>query len=69
MKHRVPCLLFAFGLLGVVLYPRLVPHLPLSLQTDFLTGLVQGAFIGLELVGAALLIRLRRCGSCCRPAE
>jgi hypothetical protein len=65
MRNRLPSLLVALGLLGVSLYPRLVHELPRVLRGDFAVGAVMGAFIGVELVGATMMIRRR---SRCRAA-
>ena len=61
MKKRIPVFLFAIGLLGVCLYTRLAAALPPALRTDFITGAMMGAFIGIELVGATMMMRRPRC--------
>jgi hypothetical protein len=65
MRNRLPSLLLALGLLGVSLYPRLVPDQPQELRGDFAVGAAMGIFIGVELVGATMMIRRR---SRCRAA-
>jgi hypothetical protein len=61
MKKRIPVLLFAIGLLGVMLYTRLSAALPPAMRTDFVTGVMMGVFIGIELVGAMMMTRRSRC--------
>lgn len=61
MKKRIPVLLFAIGLLGVMLYTRLSAALPPVMRTDLVTGAMMGVFIGIELVGATMMIRRSRC--------
>ena len=61
---RLPCALLAVGLLGVVLYPRALPLLPAFMRGDFLAGLVQGAFLGVELLGVILMLKSCRSVAC-----
>ncbi|HJQ40143.1 MAG TPA: hypothetical protein VKB93_23610 [Thermoanaerobaculia bacterium] len=62
MRKRIPTLLFALGTIGVALYPRLVASLPVVMRTDFNTGLAMGVFLGIELLGVALMVPRRvRC--------
>jgi hypothetical protein len=61
MRNRIPVFLFAFGLLGVSLYPRLSATLPAALRTDFLTGMAMGVFLGIEIAGVAMMNRHSRC--------
>ena len=61
MKKRIPVLLFAVGLLGVSLYTRLAAALPPTMRTDFVTGAMMGVFLGIELVGATMMMRRPRC--------
>ena len=61
MKKRIPLFLFAIGLFGVSLYTRLAATLPPAMRTDFVTGAMMGLFIGIELVGATMMIRRSRC--------
>lgn len=69
MKNpRFPYLLLAVGLIGMALYPRLLPTgAPAVFRTDFVEGLVRGVFLGVEILGCVLIIRARRgISSCCR---
>jgi hypothetical protein len=61
MRKRLPIFIFAIGLLGASLYPRLSTKLPPGMRSDFATGAVMGAFIGVELVGVMMMIRRPRC--------
>jgi hypothetical protein len=61
MKKRLPSFLVAIGLLGVSLYPRLSASLPPAMRGDFAVGVMMGVFIGIELVGATMMIRRSRC--------
>jgi hypothetical protein len=61
MKNRIPSLLVALGLLGVVLYPRLSTGFPPAIRTDFLTGVAMGVFLGVEIAGVSMMRRRSRC--------
>lgn len=62
MRARIPYLLFLIGILGVSIFPRLSQHFSPALRTDFAVGTMIGVSIGLELLGATLMIRNRsRC--------
>ena len=67
MRNRLPLLVLAIGLLIVALYPRLSLHTGLP-QSDLFTGTVMGIGIGIELVGAAMMIRRSRTSRCRRAA-
>jgi hypothetical protein len=63
MRNRIPSLLLAVGLLIVALSPRL-----LSGGGDFVQGTAMGIGIGIELIGAAMMIRRSRHSRCRRAA-
>lgn len=64
MRTRLPYLLFAIGVIGVGIYPRLAQHLSPVMRTDFSLGIAIGACIGLELLGATMMIRARNRSRC-----
>ncbi|HEX9162167.1 MAG TPA: hypothetical protein VF980_10720 [Thermoanaerobaculia bacterium] len=62
-RRRFPYFLVSIGLLIVVIYPRLGLALPAFWRGDFVTGVVIGAGIGIELVGVIALGRRSACAS------
>ena len=60
MRNRLPSLILAIGLLIVSLYPRLSAGLSPVMRGDFVTGVVMGAGIVIELIGATMMIRRSR---------
>ena len=62
MKKRLPYMLVALGLLGMLMYPRLLPaDSPAFLRSDSVVGLVYGLCIGVELWGVVLTRRRSAC--------
>lgn len=65
MRKRIPNLVFAAGIIGMAVYPRLASGKVLApwLRTDFAVGTAIGMFLALEAVGAMMMFRRNRGGS------
>lgn len=59
MRNRIPFLFLAIGILIVALAPRL-----LAGSSDVLIGITMGTGIGIELLGATMMIRSSRASRC-----